>query len=92
MLSHLLDVWSCLLSKAEEEASALPLSHPLPPKAGKNCTLSGALVTTVALTKGAFPPCPGDLTEIKVYGLGPVLQKWGNLMGTYKKTNKIRSP
>ena len=38
-----------LLSKAEEEALALPLSHPLPPKASKNCTLSGALVTTVPL-------------------------------------------
>ena len=39
-----------LLSKAEEEALALPLSYPLPPKASKKCTLSGALVTTVPLT------------------------------------------
>ena len=36
-----------LLSKAEEK---LRLSHPLPPKAGEDCTLSGALVTTVPLT------------------------------------------
>ena len=43
-----------LLSKAEEEASALPLSHPLPPKAGKNCTLSGALVTMVPLNSKPY--------------------------------------
>jgi len=37
------------------------------------------------VTKGALKPCAG----VKIYGLGPVVQKQGNYLGTYQLTPKM---